>query len=52
MTNEMKDTPRTKRETERQKGPIPLVAILLVLGLLAAFLLFFVPALVGAVSGE
>lgn len=41
MQQELKDIPRTQQEVRRQKGPIPLNAILLVVGLGAVLLLFF-----------
>lgn len=44
MKQEMEDTPRTKQEYERQKGPIPLIAIILCLAFIIVFILFFGPA--------
>ena len=43
----MPDIPHTWREYNRQKGPIPLTAIFLALGLIAVFILFFLPVLSG-----
>jgi len=47
MGQELSDIPKSKTETERHKGPIPLAGILLAFGLLAVFILFFFPALFG-----
>lgn len=44
MKQRLSDPSETRRDAERQKGPIFLLVIFLCLGLLAAFLLFFVPA--------
>ncbi len=46
MEQKMKDIPKTRKEAERQKGPIPLTALFLTIGLLGVFLLFFGPAFV------
>ncbi|MCE7886634.1 MAG: hypothetical protein DYH13_03915 [Alphaproteobacteria bacterium PRO2] len=45
MKQALEDDPKTPQEAARQRGPMPLTAIFLVLGLIAAFLFFFVPAL-------
>jgi hypothetical protein len=41
--HEMADIPETRREAQRQKGPIPANAIFLVFALCVAFFLFFGP---------
>ncbi|MDB5491807.1 MAG: hypothetical protein JWO78_1656 [Micavibrio sp.] len=48
MGQEIKDVPKTGQEYRRQKGPVPLWAILMALCLIAAFVFFFLPALTGA----
>jgi hypothetical protein len=45
---QLEDVPRTKNEERRQKGPMPLTAVFLCLGLAAVCVLFFGPALIGA----
>lgn len=47
MEQRMPDIPKTHREAQRRKGPTPLIAIFLVMGLIAACLLFFGPAFIG-----
>lgn len=44
----MKDVPKTAKEYRRQKGPIPLAAILLSIGLVIVFLLYFMPAIISS----
>jgi len=44
------DVPKTTKETKRQKGPIPPVAIFLAIGLVVAFIAFFGPAWVSALK--
>jgi hypothetical protein len=41
MEQKIPDTPRTMAEYKRQKGPIPLSALFLAIGLLAVFALFW-----------
>ena len=48
----LKDIPQTPQEYRRQKGPIPPVAIFLVLGLLAVFLLFFGAPILDIFTGD
>jgi hypothetical protein len=48
---ELKDIPKTKAEERRQKGPVPMTAIFLALGLLAVFLFFFGLPLLDAANG-
>lgn len=47
MSQSMTTPPKTAQEYKRQKGPVPLIAILLALGLIAAGILFFLPAFTG-----
>ena len=47
MAQELSDIPKTGEEAKRQKGPVPLVAIMLAFGLLAALILFFFPVFFG-----
>lgn len=45
----LKDVPRNDpKEYKRQKGPLPLAAILLPVGLIAVFLLYYMPAIVSS----
>jgi hypothetical protein len=46
MKQELSDVPKTKEEARRQKGPIPLTAIFLAIGLAVVFILFFLPAFI------
>jgi len=45
MSQEIKDVPKTEAEYRRQKGPVPLIAIVVCVCLLLAFTLFVVPSL-------
>ena len=42
----LKDIPKTPQEAKRQKGPIPLNAIFLVLGLFAVLVLYWILPLI------
>jgi hypothetical protein len=48
MGQAIKDVPKTKQEFRRQRGPVPVWAIVMALCLIAAFVFFFLPALTGA----
>ena len=43
MGQALKDIPETGQEEKRQRGPIPLNAIFLVLGLFLVFLFYYAP---------
>ena len=45
MKQKMSDIPKTKAEENRQRGPIPLTAVFLMIALAAAGAFFIVPAL-------
>ena len=47
MSQRMTTPPKTAQEYRRQKGPVPLIAILLALGLIAAGVLYFLPVFTG-----
>jgi hypothetical protein len=46
MKQKLTDPPKTWKEAERQKRPVPLLAIALCFALIGAFILFIGPALV------
>lgn len=46
MNQQLSDPPETKAEAERRKSAPPPIALFIALGLVGAFLLFFVPAYV------
>ncbi len=50
MGQALKDVPKTQGEYNRQKGPVPPMAVLLVIGLFLVFAFFFGPALVETLS--
>ncbi len=52
MEQKIPDTPHTKAGYKRQKGPIPLSALFLALGLLAVFVLFWGLPLAESVLGS
>lgn len=52
MRQALKEDPKTIREAEEQRGPIPLAAIALMIFLAAAFALYFIPPLVGVTDQQ
>jgi len=50
MGQAIKDVPKTKQEYRRQKGPVPIWAIMLAICLIAAFIFFFLPVFTGPES--
>lgn len=49
---ELKDIPKTPQEARRQKGPVPLMAIFLALGLFAVLFLFFGLPLIDSIHDD
>lgn len=43
MKQALTDDPKTPEEARRQRGPVPLLAIFLAIGLALAFIFFFLP---------
>lgn len=50
MGQALKDVPKNRLEYERQKGPVPLTAIMLVFALIAAFLAFYGPTIIETIA--
>lgn len=50
MGQALKDVPRNRAEYERQKGPMPPSAVLLLIGLFCVFLFFFGPPLLATIT--
>lgn len=49
MKQALSDIPRSQKEVNRRKGPVPLAAILLAAGLMAVLIAYYFPALLGSV---
>lgn len=45
---ELEDVPQTWREYMRQKGPMPVAGALLVIGLIIAFLAYYLPVIIAS----
>ena len=52
MGQALKDIPKTPEEERRQKGPVPLNAVFLVIGLFLVFLLYYSPAIWSFILGN